>query len=318
MSARQQIVNSKVSTRQMKEAIHQSGYPLEQRVELVMREAFGYVETNLVFRDPDTDKSREIDIRALRIIPLYRKKSEADFIFPMLLCECENNSQPIVFFTSEPLVPVLHCDDLRVSGIPAKFWNGNYKWFESLADFTEMAKFHHYCKGKIATQYCTFQLKKDKSSWLAFHSEEQHDTFNSLIRAVDYEVDSHFNDWSLPDQIDEEYVNIQIYYPLLILQGDLYSAYLEDNCLMLKKAKHIQFRKQFFSSYTKGVETYQIDVIVEDYLSHYLEIIKSEIEEIKNVLQRKKIRVFKSIEKIVEEAKKSGKEADSYRKYLEY
>ena len=317
MSPRRQIGDSRIATKQMKEAIQQSGYLLEQRVEPIIREMFGYVETNPVFRDPDTGKSREIDIRALGgVVVSYRKRG--GFIFPMLLCECENNSQPIVFFTSEPLIPVTHCDDLRVSGIPVKFWNGNYKWFESLADFTGMARFHHYCKGKVATQYCTFQLKKDKSSWLAFHSEEQHDTFNSLIRAVDYEVDSHFNDWYLPDQIDEESVNIQIYYPLLILQGGLYSAYLEDNCLMLKKAKHIQFRKQFFSSYTKEVETYQIDVIVEDYLSHYLEIIKSEIEEIENVLQRKKIRVFKSIEKIVEEAKKGGEEADSYRKHLEY
>jgi hypothetical protein len=233
----------------------------------------------------------------------------------MLLCECENNSQPIVFFTSESPISFMYCYDLRVSGIPIKFWEND--GFINLADFTGLEKFHHYCKGEVATQYCTFQLKKDKSSWLAFHSEEQHDTFNSLVEAAEYEVDDHFKHWFLPEQVDEEDINIQIYYPLLILQGDLYSAYLKDNRLMLRKAKHIQFRKQFFSSYTKEVGTYQIDVIVEDYLSHYLEIIEGEIEGIKKVLQRKKTRVFESIEKIVEEAKNGGKEAGSYRKYLE-
>ena len=173
-------------------------------------------------------------------------------------------------------------------------------------------------KGEVATQYCSFQLRRDKSSWLAFHSEEQHDTFNSLIKAVDYEVDSHFKDWCLPDQIDEENINIQIYYPLLILQGELYSAHLKNNRLMLRKAKHIQFRKQIFSSYKSEVETHQIDVIVENYLSRYLEIVESEVEGIKKALQRKKRKVFESIERIVKGAEGGGKELDSYRKYLEF
>lgn len=314
MSPKRQIGDGRIATKQMKEAIQQSGYLLEQRVEPIIRQAFGYVETNPVFRDPDTGKSREIDIRALAGVGVYRK--EGSFIFPMLLCECENNSQPIVFFTSESPISFTYCEDLRVSGIPAKFWDND--GFISLADFTGMEKFHHYCKGEVATQYCSFQLKKDKSSWLAFHSEEQHDTFNSLIKAVEYEVDNHFKGWSFPEQVDEEDINIQIYYPLLILQGDLYSAYLKDNRLMLRKTKHIQFRKQFFSSYKTEVETYQIDVIMEDYLSRYLEIVESEIEGIKKVLQRKKRKVFESIEKIVQEAKEGGKELDSYRKYLEF
>jgi len=316
MSLREQLEGNLITTSQMKEAIQHSGYLLEQRVEPIIRESGYYVETNPIFRDPDTGKSREIDIRALAGVGVYRE--EGSYIFPTLLCECENNLQPIVFFTSEPFLSFTFCEDLRVSGIPVKFWNGNQKSFDSLADFTRMEKFHHYSKGEVATQYCTFQLKKDKSSWLAFHSEEQHDTFNSLIKAVDCEVDSHFEDWGLPDQIEEENINIEIYYPLLILQGALYSAHLENDRLILRKEKHVQFRKQYFSSYTKEIETYQIDVIVESYLSHYLEIIESEIEMIKKIFQRKKTRVFESIGKIVEEAKKGGKEADSYRKYLEY
>ena len=314
MSPKRQIGDGRIATKQMKEAIQQSGYLLEQRVEPIIRQTFGYVETNPVFRDTDTGKSREIDIRALAGVGVYRK--EGSYIFPMLLCECENNSQPVVFFTSESPISFTYCEDLRVSGIPVQFWDND--GFVSLADFTGMKKFHHYCKGEVATQYCSFQLKKDKSSWLAFHNEEQHDTFNSLIKAVEYEVDDHFKGWSLPEQVDEEDINIQIYYPLLILQGGLYSAYLKDNRLMLRKAKHIRFRKQFFSSYKNQVETYQIDVIMEDYLSRYLEIVESELEGIKKVLQRKKGKVFESIEKIVQEAKEGGKELDSYRKHLEF
>jgi hypothetical protein len=315
MSPTQQIGNGRISNKQMREAIQQSGYLLEQRVEPIIDKSGYYVETNPVFYDQETNKSREIDIRALAAIEIYRK--ETGFIFPMLLCECENNSQPVVFFTKKSPVSYGYCEDLRVSGIPAQFWDKD--GFISLAEFTGMDKFQHYCEGEIATQYCNFQLKKkDRSSWIASHNEEQHDTLNKLIKAVDYAVDEDFKNWALPEKGEEERVNIQIYYPVLILQGDLYSAYLKNNRLILRKAKHVQFRKELYSTQKNEIETYQIDVIVENYLPRYLEMIESEVEKIKRVFQRKKSIVFDSIEKIVEEARGAKGEPESYRKYLEF
>jgi hypothetical protein len=307
-------INDTISAKQMKEAIQRSGYLLEQRIEPIIAGSGYYVETNPIFKDAETGKSREIDVRALTAVSVYKKAG--DFIFPMLLCECENNSHPLVFFARKSMLSFNYCDDIAVSGIPAKFWDND--GYVSLPYFTRMEKFHHYCKGDIATQYCSFQLKKDKSSWIAVHNEEQHDTLNALVKAIDYEVDDHFRGWYLPDQIDEEHINIQIYYPLLILQGDLYSAHLKNTRLVLKKARHVQCRKQYFSSFKNEVQTYQIDVIVEDYLSRYLEIIEAETEKIKQVLQRNKVKVFESIERIVKEAKEGRKERDSYRKYLEF
>jgi len=181
-----------------------------------------------------------------------------------------------------------------------------------------MGKFHHYCKGAVATQYCTLQLKKDKTSWMALHNEEQHDTFNSLLKALDYEIAKHFDGWFLPAKVDEEGINIQIYYPLVIFEGSLYSATLKNNHLALKKSKHIQFRKELFLPRINEVETYQIDVITEGYLPNYLRIIHSEMERVKRVLQRQRADVLLSIEKIVEEAEKLKKEPKSYRKYLEF
>ncbi|MBA7614162.1 hypothetical protein ES703_21425 [subsurface metagenome] len=306
--------NGSISPKQMKDAIRKSGYLLEQRIEPIIAESGYYVETNPVFQDPQTGKSREIDMRALAGVGVYKK--EGSFIFPTLLCECENNAQPAVFFTKESILSFTYCEDLKTSGIPVKFWEDD--GYVSLAEFTKMEKFHHYCKGDIATQYCTFQLKKDKSSWIAFHSEEQHDTFSKLIKAVDYEVGEHYKGWSPPEKVDEEVINIQIYYPLLILEGGLYSAYLKNNRLVLRKSEHVQFRTQLFSSYNNEIETYQIDVITEKYLPRYLRVVEFEIERIKKALQRKRSNVFESIEKIVEEARRDKEKAPSYRKYLEF
>ena len=76
-------INGTISVKQLREAIQRSGYLLEQRVEPIITERGYYVETNPVFRDADTGKSREIDMRALGAVSLYRKKG--DFIFPRVV-----------------------------------------------------------------------------------------------------------------------------------------------------------------------------------------------------------------------------------------
>jgi len=308
-------IMTNISIEQMKEAIKKSGYLIEQRVEQILSNAGYYVETNPIFPDLETGKSREFDISAISATRVYKKSY--NFIFPVLICECENNAQPIVFFIKESPISFLHHYEVKVSGIPVKFWQKDS--YIRLSDFTGMEKFHHYCKGKVATQYCTFQqLKKDKSFWIAFHDEEHHNTFSSLIKALDYEVTKDYDGWEPPDKLEEEDINIQIYYPLVVLQGKLFTAELRSKDITLKKVKHIQFRKEIFSSRINEVETYQIDVISEEYLQNYLKIIESEIENIKKIFQHKREQVRISIEKIVQETRKSKKKIKSYREYLEF
>jgi len=303
-----------ISAEQMKEAIKKSGYLLEQRVERILSNAGYYVETNPVFPDSETGKSREFDISAISATRIYKKGY--NFVFPVLICECENNAQPIVFFIKESPISFLYHYEVKVSGIPVKFWQKD--GYISFSEFTGMERVHHYCKEKVSTQYCTFQLKKDKSSWIALHDEEHHNTFSSLIKALDYEITKHYDGWEPPDKLEEEDINIQIYYPLVVLQGQLFVAELRRKGVTLKKVKHVQFRKEIFSSRINEVETYQIDVISEDYLHNYLKMIESEIEEIKKTFHRKREQVRISIEKIVQETKKSKKKIKSYREYLEF
>jgi hypothetical protein len=310
----QKGIVSKISKKEMSEAIKKSGYLLEQRLEPILTEAGFYVQMNAAYADPETGKSRELDISAISAISVFKE----EFIFPVLLCECENNSQPVVFFTKESPISFLHCQEVKASGIPVKFWDRSAKGYGSLADFTKMEKYHHYCKGDAATQYCSFQFKKDKSSWIALHVDEHHDTLNSLIKALEYNIDEHFGNFVLPPKGEEEGVNLQIYYPLLILQGDLYSASLNDSRLVLKKSNHIQFRKELFSSKNKEVETYQIDVITEKFLKDYLKLVDAEIEKVKGVFRRKKDQVRFSINKMIAEARKAKKRPVSYREYFDF
>ena len=298
---------SQIMPSEMRKALSRSGYLLEQRCEDIMRERIFLVETNTAYPDEFTGKSRELDIRA----SCFGKAgpNEIDFVTGMILCECQNNIQPVVFFTKEPIAAFLHYYQIKVSGMPSKILakDATGESFIALSEFLDMKKYHHYCKGRIATQYCTFQLRKDKPEWIALHQEEQHDSIMVLIAAVEAEIKQFDESW-VPPRDEPEPIDIQIYYPLIVLQGPLYEAFPVEGQLKLRKSNHIQFRKEYHSA--SRHDTYQIDVITEPFLADYLALVESEIEKTAKLLRQRKDIVRNSIEKIVGMAKaaKGGEE----------
>jgi hypothetical protein len=215
---------------------------MEQRIFPVIEKEGFYVETNPVYPDSITGKSREYDFSAISAEKLYRE--EFDFLLTHIIGECINNPQPIVFFTAESPIDFLNCDEIKCSGIPLYFPEENTSdEFISLQDFFHFDKFHHYCKGSFSTQYCSFRKKSGKSDeWLAWHDDEHHGLFNSLVEATKYEVDEEFSSWVLPTEEEEEPVNIHLFYPLLILRDDLHECQQQRGKPILAKKQHIPQR----------------------------------------------------------------------------
>lgn len=314
---------NKITTKEMRKSILRSGYLLEQRVESVLQERGYYVTANAAYPDPSTGKSREIDIDAITAFKISR---EYDFIFSKLLCECENNKQPIVFFIKESPVSFLYHEEIKCAGLPVQFLTerfpigkatkkeSNYEYI-GLSDFLNFKKYHHYCKGLISTQYCTFTRKDSSKPWVAFHEDTQHNSLTDLIFSLEASIEDYYKNYSTPDKDEVDQVNIEIYYPLLILQGTLYVASVAEKELKLVKSEHIQYRKEYFSKDTH--DTYQIDVITESFLPKYLDIVEKEMEKAKNILRRKKKIVRQSLDKLVEKAKKKEK-SKTFREIFEF
>jgi hypothetical protein len=265
----------------MRESVERSGYLLEQRATAILSKRGYFVEANSAYPDPETGISREYDISAISAIKL--SEHWRDRIFSFIICECENNAQPVVFFQSESPISFLHYEQVKCSGTPIKLWNG--KGYTSTSDRLGFDKFHHYCKGPKATQYCSFTRKNDKAPWIAMHSESHHHTFTSIINALEAATDDHYSSWRMPVEGEQEPINIQFYYPLLVLQGDLYLAQLTKSGLILEAKSHVQYRREVWSA--KRRDIYQIDVIRENFMTDYLRIVDREMEAIKRRLKRR-------------------------------
>jgi hypothetical protein len=290
----------KIPIPQLKEALSRSGYLLESRLEAILRAKSYYVEANSAYPDPDTGKSRELDLYAMSA--LRAGPEEYDYIFAVLLIECINNPQPMAFISKEPQVPFLHHSEAKLSGLPVKIQpKGAASPWISLADYLEMQEYHHYCEGRIATQFCSFVEKKrqNQREWMATHDEAHFDAFRKLSAAVDHVVDKHFKSWTFGGR---ERVNVEFYYPILVVQGDLLDVRPGKRSLRATVTSHIQFRRSAFAG--REETTYQIDVVTERVFPRYLEIVGQEMSKTARLLRRRHQVVRKAIDNIVRAAKR--------------
>lgn len=284
--------DDQITEEQTREALERSGYVLEVQVEQRLRKTGYYVQANSAYPDPDTGKPRELDIFAINAQRAGRDR--LDFLFPVLLIECVNNPQPIAFFTKRSQVAELHAEEVRFSGLPVKIAKPAKRdsWV-SLAEFVRLSAFHHYCRPRVATQYCSFARKKGSNDWLALHEGPQFDSFVKLAHALEHAIDEHFEGW-LPGP--KEWVNLQVYYPLLIVQGRILEVGQGRHGLTMKPVKHVQFRRS--SIWRNEETTYQVDVITNEYLGQFLHLVESEVARIARTMRRRRVVVDTSVRRI--------------------
>jgi hypothetical protein len=275
-----------------------SGYLMENRIEARLSAQDYYVEANSSYPDPETGKARELD--AFAMAARKAGPGEFDYVFAVLVIECVNNPEPLVFITKEPQTGHLHYHEVKLAGVPVKIpIPGERDSWQWLPDFLEMGKYHHYCQGRVATQFCSFVRKKSSSEWMATHEESQFDSLKKLCSAVDHFVDHHFKSWRFGGR---EPVNLELYYPVLGVQGDLLDARQRRGPLSLSKARNIQYRR---STWVRGTEVeYQVDVVTEQFFPTFLTIVDKELKKTCRLLTRRHKVVRAAVDRIVRRARR--------------
>ncbi len=288
--------DQEISEQEMKDALKRSGYFLEGRLEAILRRRGYYIELNCPYKDRDTGKSRELDLYAIRATRCGPNKS--DYAFSVLLVECVHAPQPTVFFTRQAQAPFLNSSDIRVAGLPVKIIDRSDSWI-SIQDFLKMDKYHHYCRPKIASQYCSFKEKKEKEKgWVALHLEEHFDTISSLCKQTYYFQEKHFRSWHLGKN---EPINLEFYYPILVIDGPIFEARQTRDEVKLEKTEHVNFRR---SVHFEDEQSFHIDVVTENYFTKNLTTIEKEMEMTTKLLKRKKKEVVVAKERIMKNVSK--------------
>lgn len=282
---------------QIKTALEQSGYLLEQRICPII-EKYGYFTIpNDQYEDKDTGKSREIDVVAGDIYSLYRTDLK-DVFETNLLIECKNNSTPVVFFTQKNLIPEFCSENIMLYGNPDGIYNKEGEAIELIWDYFNFGQFHHYAKAKwIAHQFCQLKPKisgpreKQIIEWETSHETEStsyerlHESIDSLTKAADY-FKSEFIRNAPIDKNTNNNIELEMIYPVILFAGQIFECRIMGKEYKLFERKHLLFNKKIQSKTLKG--SYYIDVIQENYLSRFLNIIQEQNVKIVDRLKRKR------------------------------
>jgi len=264
----------RITQSEMVKAIQRSGYLIERRVSDKFNKSGYTIVPNQIIVDPETNKTREIDLVAMSIN--YNSTTTDHYGFE-IICECENNFNPIVFFTQE-FDKHLYLSEVKSSG------------FKSIK---QLFKYGHkdylVATNYASSQYCNFLKPKNKEAWIALHTNEQHDTLTKLKKSVEHRKEKFEPRDPSPNKIAG-----RLHFPLLVLKDDLYVWNDENVENPLVKVNHVKYIAQGFNENTNYYEDYFIDVIVENYLDKYILEKNNEWEYFKNIITNNRDKIIEN------------------------
>jgi hypothetical protein len=295
----------KITEEEMQDALMRSGYFLETRVESLLRKCNFHVEPNCAYLDTDTKKSRELDIYATSFVN-YGKEDSVIHSIPLI--ECVRPPQPIVFLNKISEFPSLAFYDLKIAGFPINLVINNM--WSPLLDLLVLDRFHH-CSNEIATQYCSFEIKKhrqNEQAWIANHIDDHFDAIQTLCKSTLYFREETFRQWKLEKPIE---TRLKFYWPILVIDGELYKAQEEKSRIKLTHTQHIIFRRTVILDGQES--TFYIDVVTEKYLPELIYTIEREMKEIADEI-KKESETFTETKKIlVEKISRAQSDDEIYR-----
>lgn len=277
----------KIALEEIKESLSRSGYLIESRLISILSDREYQLYPNETYPDSLTEKSREIDIYACSFRTTKNLTLNRTLMIDIrhsLTVECMNNSQPVVFFKRTEKKKFTIFGKFKFFKIEQEINGGetetNVDYYFN--NFTVDSKKFHYNQIERCSQYCSFSLKKSstvkKKEWMASHPDGLHDTFNKLY---DFIIHRYNRDLQLAEDNFlkyEVYLNMQ--YPVIVLQGDLYEAYEEKGEIKLEKKEHIIFEFKRFNNQTTSL---LIDIVTEKYFETYLELLKTDMHHFKTL-----------------------------------
>jgi len=247
------------------EDIQKTGYPTEITAASIMQANGWSVVHNPSFWDQEEQKSREIDIQAYRQWPTQSKNWTMGVY---LIAECKKSEKPWVFFTKDEKYEHSRLGSLIYSRIKGTPLFTSYDQESALIPDKDLLSSHHYFRFERQARTFYEPLKnQDKAA----HSAMIYSAVMSAIKATLFRwADASYEKW------------IGIYYPVIILAGDLFEARIgPGKTISLAKTNHVQLSFHYMQPDPRinsklSHRQFTIDVVREDHLAQFLKLVEDE------------------------------------------
>lgn len=269
------------------DALEKSGYLFEQDVATEFEKLGYHVDTNYAYNDTDTDKSREIDVRAFKQI--YKNDELNAHVYLEILVECKNSKTPLVFIEREK-------NRREQSPSPKEYIFPFSEYHKRVGEnkvslhkpfqYLNLCKHHyHYKEPNKATQFA--KIFRKGSNWLANHEG----IYDSVILPQAKLLEYRKKDIMSYCRNDRQKV-VWLFFPAVVLKDHLYSYDLTKDAENLIEKKRVSFVRDLDASNLKG--SYLVDFITFDYIKDYVEKeIEKFAESITNLIKEDKDLILK-------------------------
>ena len=263
-------MNASPSSEDIVDALKQSGYLMEQEVATQLEALNFHVWTNWAFEDSDEGKSREIDVRATKMVAQNKDKKLSAHL--EIIAECKNSTNPFVFIgrpknqtdknhpPQELVFPIFQYEAEKEveSGSQVRKARQKNAFFH-----LEFDKVHYdFAKETKAVQFCRI-VRKGKH-WHANHGGLYDSIFYPMAKAIT----ARKHKVLLKGTRLDDWCYFWFFVPIVVISGDLFYVDSTETDPEPQLKDYVTFKREIQSKKLKG--TFAIDFIRQNRLENFV------------------------------------------------
>jgi hypothetical protein len=282
----------------LKKQVEQTGYPLEIEISSLLDGRWEKIINTDTYFDTEEKKLRDVDISANRI-PKHTKRTYPLSASFNLIVECKRTEDFAWVFFSRPSefeiedVYGQYLDEIQIA-------TRNTENGQIIETFFKKAPLHYRSLRTRSVCYDEFCIKGRKESYQK-KRREIFEAQNQLKKYIGYSIEQ-----TIKTTFPFEIYPMDVYFPCIVFDGEMYEAFVKDGGLRLKKSQHLLLRTLYRSPYSLYERSMLIDVVVKDNFEGYLDLIDEDIKSLNRLINknsRKIVRKIDELKSVVDSAK---------------
>jgi hypothetical protein len=281
-------MSSEPTVEEILAAIRSSGYLMEQEVASLLEAKGFHVTTNRAYKDPDEEKSREIDVSARKCG--YEGEENQFGVYAEIVAECKNNSAPFVFIGRRKNATDMHPQPEEYL-FPVNEYSFIIKEEKGTKTSRPVPAFMHLGLDKVhycyslpdkMVQFC--RMVRQGKGWEANHGGVYDSILIPLIKAFlarREEVKTFQHNQRLT----------WLFFPLVVLSGKIYYVDSNSSSPVPEEVEHVSFIRELRSKTASG--NFMVDFVTQAGLQEFLDKkLLSFLEHVSSVLKNERPKVI--------------------------